>query len=176
MHIFKFGLLGAIAIAAVACGGAAAPTPAPTGVTPTNAPTGAPTNPPAGTPTTAPGSVAPTGNACALVTQAEVDAIFGGTVTIEEQEGGECNITPPDSFIPIVIRYGEDESIAVAKMIVENGEDLTIGGNPAYYGELMGGILYIEKAGQTLVLQAPLSTELKDPMIAVANIAITRFP
>jgi hypothetical protein len=85
-------------------------------------------------------------------------------------------VTGPDSIIPIVIRYGEDESIAAAKLVTENGVDLTIAGNPAYYGELMGGILYIEKAGQTLVLQAPLSTELKDALIAAGTVAITRFP
>ena len=99
-----------------------------------------------------------------------------GQAAIEEQDDGTCNVTPADSFIPIVIRYGENESIEAAKLIVENGEDLTIGGNPAYYGEFMGGILYIEKGGQTLVLQAPLSNEDKDKLISVANVAITRFP
>jgi hypothetical protein len=171
MKSVKFALLGAIAMAAVACGGGATPTPA--GATAT--PAGATATPgmPGATATTGP--VAGAG-ACHLVTQAEMDTVFGGTATITEDEDGTCNVTPPDSFIPIVIRYGQDESIANAKLIVENGEDLTIGGNPAYYGEFMGGILYIEKGGQTLVLQAPLSTEDKDNLIAVANIAITRFP
>lgn len=168
MHIVKFGLLSAIAIAAVACGGAAAPTPAPTGATPTGTP--------AVTPTTAPGTVVPGQSACRLVTQADADAALGAGAKIEEQEDGSCNVTPADSFIPIVIRYGDGESIAAGKMVTDNGQDLTIGGSPAYYGELMGGILYIEKAGQTLVLQAPLSTESKDVMIALANLIITRFP
>ncbi|HUP82732.1 MAG TPA: hypothetical protein VM284_00905, partial [Candidatus Limnocylindria bacterium] len=89
---------------------------------------------------------------------------------------GTCNVTGADSIIPIVIRYGENESISAAKLVIDNGEDLTIAGNPAYYGELMGGILYIEKAGQTLVLQAPLSTESKDALIAAATVAMARFP
>ena len=98
------------------------------------------------------------------------------TVTIEPGETGDCTITPPDSFIPLVMRYGTSETIATGKLITSNGQDLTIGGSPAYYGEFAGGILYVEKGGQTLVLQAPLSTELKDKLIAVANVAITRFP
>ena len=172
MNIVKFGLLSAIAIAAVACGGGAAPTAQPTG----GQPTGTPGGTAAATPTTAPGTVVPGQDACALVTQVEMDAVFGGTTTIEKQDDGACNVTGPDSIIPIVIRYGVDESIAAAKLVIDDGEDLTINGNPAYYGELMGGILYIEKTGQTLVLQAPLSTESKDLLIEVGTVAITRFP
>lgn len=170
MHIVKVALLGALTIVAVACGGGASPTATPAG------PGASPTNAPGATATAAPGTVAPGTSACALVTQADADAAFGAGATIEAQDDGSCNVTPADSFIPIVIRYGDGESIATAKLITENGQDLTIGGSPAYYGELMGGILYIEKGGQTLVLQAPLSTESKDVMIALANLIITRFP
>jgi hypothetical protein len=172
MHFVKFGLLSAVAIAAVACGGGAAPTPAGATATPAG---GTPAATAAATPATTPGGQ-PGQGACHLVTQAEMDTVFGGTVTIVEEEDGGCNVTPPNSFIPVNIRYGVDESIAVARDIVDNDEDLTIGGNPALYGELFGGILYVEKGGQTLVLQSPLSTELRDKMIAVAEIAITRFP
>ena len=170
MNILKFGVLGALAIAAVACGGGAAPTPAGSTATPAGS-----TATPAGA-TATPGAVVGGQPACALVTQAEMDTVFGGATTIEQQEDGTCNVTGPDSIIPIVIRYGEGESISAAKLVVDNGEDLTIAGNPAYYGELMGGILYIEKAGQTLVLQAPLSTESKDVLIGAGTAAIARFP
>ncbi|HUP82558.1 MAG TPA: hypothetical protein VM284_00005, partial [Candidatus Limnocylindria bacterium] len=130
MHIVKFGLLSAIAIAAVACGGGSAPTPA--GATATPAGATATPGAPAGTPTTAP--VVPGQAACALITQAEMDIVFGGAATIEQQEDGTCNVTGADSIIPIVIRYGENESISAAKLVIDNGEDLTIAGNPAYYG------------------------------------------
>ena len=169
MHLFRVALLTALAAVAVACGGGAPATATPGGP-------GTPTNAPGATATVAPATGGPTGSACALVTQADADAALGAGATIEEQDDGACNVTPADSIIPIVIRYGEGESIAAGKLITENGQDLTIGGSPAYYGELMGGILYIEKGGQTLVLQAPLSTESKDVMIALANLIITRFP
>ena len=181
MHFLKFGLLTAVAIAAVACGGRTTPTPAgatPTlaGATPTLAGTSATPGTPGATPTTAPGTAVAGRNACLLITQLEADASFEGATTITTQDDGSCEITPPDSFIPVIIRYGEDESIAAAKLIVENGEDFTILGNPAYYGEFMGGILYIEKGGQTLVLQSPLSTEMRDQLVTIANAAIARFP
>ena len=172
MQIVKFGLLSAIAIAAVACGGGAAPTPAGSTATPAGA-TATP-GVPGATATTPPAVIGQP--ACALVTQGEMDAVFGGTATIEQSEDGTCSVTGPDSLIPIVIRYGENESISAAKMVVDNGEDLTVAGNPAYYGELMGGILYIEKGGQTLVLQAPLSTESKELLIGAGFAAIARFP
>jgi hypothetical protein len=168
MHIFRLGLLSVVALAAVACGGGAAVTPTPAGPGSTNAP--------GATATPASATGAPGGSACRLVTQADADAALGAGATIAEEEDGSCNVTPAESIIPIVIRYGVNEDIATAKMIVDNGEDLTIGGSPAYYGELMGGILYIAKGGQTLVLQAPLSTESKDEMVALANLIITRFP
>lgn len=174
MKFVKFALVGAIAIAALACGGG----------TPTSAPTATPADgsapvvtPTAPTGTVAPtGSVAPAGSACELITQDEANLVFGGTVTIAAQDDGSCEITPPDSVLPVVIRYGDGETIDAAKLIVEDGVDVTIGGFRAFYGEIMGGILYIEKDGQTLVLQSPLSTEVKDQMIALATAAIARFP
>jgi hypothetical protein len=120
-------------------------------------------------------SVDPAQSACRLITAAEAAGVLGGTVTTNADPAGGCTLIPSEGF-PIVIRSGTSETIATAKMITSNGQDLSIGGAPAYYGELMGGLLYIEKGGQTLVFQAALSTDSKDKLIALANIAITRFP
>ena len=121
-------------------------------------------------------SVDPAQSACRLITADEAASVLGGPVTVTPDPDGSCTFLPTGTFFPIVVRSGTDESIATAKMILSNGVDLTVGGAPAYYGELMGGILYIEKGGQTLVLQAALSNDMKDKLVALANIAITRFP
>ena len=55
----------------------------------------------------------------------------------------------------VTLRFDSGESIATGKMIAStNGQDLTIGGYPAYYGEFMGSLMWIEKNGRTLTLQA----------------------
>src|SRR5690349_11477542 len=110
MHFVKFGLLSAVAIAAVACGGGTTPTPA--GATATPAGATATPGTPGATPTTAPGTGVAGQNACLLITQLEADASFEGATTIATQDDGSCELTPPDSIIPVIIRYGgEGESI-----------------------------------------------------------------
>lgn len=135
-----------------------------------------PTIPPIELPSTDVGSQAPiSGSACDLVTQDELTQIFGGAPTVSAESDGSCSITPPNQFVPMVLRYGEGESIAAGKLVAGNGQDLTVGGYPAYYGELFGGILYVEKNGQTLVAQAPLNNDAKDTLVAIATAAIARF-
>lgn len=55
----------------------------------------------------------------------------------------------------MVLRHDSGETIQAGKLITANGRDLTIAGNPAYYGEFAGSLLYIEKGGgRPLVVQA----------------------
>ena len=124
-----------------------------------------------------PSSPVPPGNSlCALATPEELAPAMGtATVTMTPDQAGQCTVTPAGELIGVIIRNGQGETIEAAKMITSNGQDLAVGGSPAYYGELMGGILYIQKGDRVLVLQAPLATDLKDELIAVANIVAPRF-
>lgn len=120
--------------------------------------------------------IAPGNSLCALATPEELAPAMGtATVTMTPDQAGQCTVTPAGELIGVIIRNGEGETIEAAKMITTNGQDLTIGGSPAYYGELMGGILYIQKGDRVLVLQAPLANDLKDELIAVGNIVAPRF-
>jgi hypothetical protein len=117
------------------------------------------------------------GAACSLVTQDEAAGVYGGPVTLTSGTDNTCTITSnSDALKSVVIRTGTGETIATAKLITSNGQDLTVAGLPAYYGELLGGILYVEKNGQDLVLQAPLNTQFKDQLVALATIAVSRWP
>ena len=67
----------------------------------------------------------------------------------------------------IILRTGDNETIAVGKMIATtNGQDLTIGGFPAYYGEFMGSLMWIEKNGRTLDAAGPVWSETGDAAVA----------
>ena len=150
-------------VAVAACGGSPAqPTAAPTGA-PTAAPTGgaataAPTA--AQTPADAPTQPAQPGasRACFLSAQ-EMSQIVGSTMSVTESSENECTYGSGGMFPIFVIRVNSGETIEAAKMITTNGRDLTIGGLPAYYGELMGGILYVQRGSDTFVIQAPLQAE-----------------
>jgi hypothetical protein len=90
----------------------------------------------------------------------------------------ECTYGSSNIFPIFVVRFGcQGESIEVAKMITSEGRDLTIAGLPAYYGEPLGGILYVERGGDTLVIQAPLQADdpLPAQMEAIAELAISRW-
>lgn len=120
--------------------------------------------------------VAPGNSLCSLATAQELAPALGAaTVTMTPDDTGQCTVTPSGELVGIIIRNGQGETIEAAKMITSNGQDVVIAGLPAYYGELLGGILYIQKGDRMLVLQAPLNTDLKDELIAVGNIVAPRF-
>ena len=102
-------------------------------------------------PTLAPGGN--TSGACALVTEAEMSTAVGAQMTVESNTGTQCTYISPTITPTAIVRYDSGETIAAAKMITSNGRDLTIGGNPAYYGEFAGSLLYIDKGGRILVIQ-----------------------
>jgi hypothetical protein len=116
--------------------------------------------------------------ACALVSVEEMSQITGSTMSVTAATANECTYGS-DSIFPIyVVRFGFGETIEAARMITQNGRDLTIAGLPAYYGELMGGILYVERGSDTLVVQAPLQAEDDTPtqMEQIAELAVSRWP
>jgi len=133
--------------------------------------------PPAGIPTVAPGGA--TSGACALITEAEMSSIVGAPMSVTSSEATECTWSPPAVLPTVVVRYESGESIQDGKLIAQgNGRDLTIGGNPAYYGEFAGSLLWIEKGGRTLVVQAiwgRRGDEAVQTISQVGEVVISRF-
>jgi hypothetical protein len=127
-------------------------------------------------PTLAPGGN--TAGACALVTEAEMSSRVGQPMTVQSNDGNEC-VWIAAQFTPsVIIRYDTQESIASGRLSTPNGRDLTIGGNPAYYGEFAGSLLYIKKGGRTLVVQAIWSFSGDEGVLKVSQIgelAASRF-
>ena len=173
-------LVAAALTVVAACSGApgqtAQPTAAPTGAIPTAAPTAPSTD-------AAPSQAPVTGSACDLVPAAALTTIFGGTVNVAADDAetpNSCTITPPSGqgiTIPLVIRYGTNETIEAAKMVISDGTDLSVAGHAAYYGDLMGGILYVDAGGgQTVVVQAPLQSDMQATLVRIAEVALANWP
>jgi hypothetical protein len=139
-------------------------------------PSNLPTMPPIEIPSNLLPSVDPSNSACTLVTADEMAAVFGGAVTMTADESGSCQITPPNEFIPITLRRGVNESLDVARQILDDEVELTVGGNPAVYGNFVGDILYVDKGGQVLVIQAALQEGVQDKLVGIAEAALQRFP
>ena len=118
----------------------------------------------------------PTGGSCALVTADELTALFGGAPTTASDEQGQCLITPPNEFIPFIVRRGNDETLEIARTILQSPQDLTVAGNPAVFGSLFGELLYVEKGGQILVVQAAAQQGVQDKLVGIAEAALARFP
>lgn len=172
MRSLRVLLLAAIALAATACSsGIVIPT-IPSFAIPSFAipsfPIDIPTVPPGGN----------TSGACALVTEAEMGAILGVAMTVSSSDTTECTWTSPTILPSVVIRYESGESIATGKLITSNGRDLNLGGFPAYYGEFASSLLWIEKGGRTLVVQA-IWSETGDAAVQkisqMGTTAIARF-
>ena len=148
---------------------------------PINIPSLPPINIPSIPPIDIPSGLIPTpvpagDSTCRFVTAEEMAAIFGGPVNLVPGDTGDCTITPSTGSIGIVMRIGQGETLQVAKLIAStNGQDLTVAGLPAWYGEFLGGILYVERNGNSLVLQAPLDNAAKDKLVAIANAAVPRW-
>jgi len=111
-----------------------------------------------------------------------MSAIFGEAMSVTGSEGGACTWSAASMLPSIVYRVDSGEDIASAKaaseMLGYEGSDTQVAGNPAFYAKLMGAILYVEKGGHTLVVQAPLMED--DPIQAqvtqVAEAILARWP
>ncbi|CAN5723248.1 hypothetical protein BH24CHL5_BH24CHL5_10140 [soil metagenome] len=149
MRIQTLIVLAAGAVLATAC---TSITPGATVAPPSVPPIDLPSVPPIDLPTVAPGGN--TSGACALVSESEMTSMMGEPMTVSASEGTICTWTSTSILPTVVLRYDSGETIQAGKLITSNGRDLTIAGNPAYYGEFAGSLLYIEKGGRPLVVQA----------------------
>jgi hypothetical protein len=166
MRLAKAVVIGALASVALACGA---------GITIPSIPP-IPSFPPIVLPS---GVVVPSVNPgsaqCALITAAEVQAILGVAVSDQSSSATDCTFLPTNSFTPMSLSLTSAGGIAGIKIVASNGEDLAVGGNPAYYVNFVGDQLYVEKSNQTLLVYALGQTGMRDKLIAIATIAITRF-
>jgi hypothetical protein len=130
----------------VACGGGA-PRATPTG--------GAPTaGGPGGTPGQG-GTVDP----CTLVTAAELTTIMGEEMTQQPtEETGTCTFTAAGGIPSINVRF-ESGDLSVPRTILEQHADVTVAGQPAVIGSLMGVIVYVQHGSQMLVIQSVLTED-----------------
>lgn len=135
-----------------ACGGTVPGTSPGVTIPPIVLPSGLPTLPPL--PDIGPTPVNGLSPACQYVSEAEMTSLLGEAMTVSSSAGTQCTWSTGDFSPSVVIRYGTAETIANAKLVAPNGRDLTIGGNPAYFTDFAGALLYMEKAGRTFVVQA----------------------
>ena len=77
--------------------------------------------------------------------------------------------------LPYTLLIMDNLQIGGIKMVSPGGEDLQIGGSPAYYVNLAGDELYVEKGGKTLLVTAVGQSGIKDQLVAIANLAVQRF-
>jgi hypothetical protein len=114
--------------------------------------------------------------ACQLVTEAEMTSLIGEPMTGSSSVGTECSWSAETITPTVIFRYDTGESIQNAKIAFPGGRDVTIGGNPAYFVDL--GVLYIEKGGRTLVVQAIWSLDGDAELMKISQIgelAVSRF-
>lgn len=145
-----------------------------TTIPPVTLPTILPTIPPQLLPTPV-GGLSP---ACQLVTQAEITSVIGEPMTASSSVGTECSWSAARITPTVIIRYDTGESIQNGKLAFPDGRDLTIGGNPGFYVEVGGAVLYVEKGGRTLVVQAIWSLEGDAQLVKISQIgelAASRF-
>ncbi len=187
MRSVRLFMVSAAVLLAAACTSITVPSNIPSFTVPSNMPSfQLPSNlpipsdfsiPPITIPTVQPGGA--TSGGCALVTEAEMTSIMGQQMTATSSSPTECTWTSPSVLPTVTLRFDSGESIATGKLIAStNGQDLTIGGYPAYYGEFMGSLMWIEKNGRTLTLQA-IWSETGAPAVEklsqIGTIAIGRF-
>jgi hypothetical protein len=111
---------------------------------------------------------------CTLVTAAEMTTIVGSPVTDTSSDGTDC-VFLTQSFAGFTVTVQSGPSIDGIKFIASNGEDMTIGGNRAYYVNFISDQLYVDKGASTLLIQAVAQTRQRDVLVAMANIAVGRF-
>lgn len=173
-----FPLLVFIAALTAACAGATVPGTSPgVSIPPIVLPSGIPTLPPLpdiGLPTPVNGQ----SPACQYVSEAEMTSLIGEAMTVSSSAGSQCTWSAADLSPNVIIRYGTAETIANGKLFAPNGRDLTIGGNPAYFSDITGALLFIEKSGRPLVVQAIWSLEGDAEVQKISQIgelAVSRF-
>lgn len=119
-----------------------------------------------------------TTGACALVTEMEMSTIIGHPMTVYTNSGTQCSWVSAVITPSVVIRYDSGETIDEGKTLTPNGRDVVIGGYQAYYAELAGSLLYIDKDGRVLVVQTvwSLSGDLGVQKVSeIGELAVSRF-
>ena len=181
--IVRASIASAVMVLA-ACGGGAGQS-----VPPINVPSVPPLNLPSLTLPSLPPVVLPSLNlptpvggqspACQLVTEAEMASITGEPMSVSASVGSECTWSAADITPTVIIRYDTGETIATAKQVFTQGaRDLTVGGSPAYYASAPSTLLFIEKGGRPLVVQAIWSLEGEaefTTIVRIGELAVPRF-
>ena len=122
------------------------------------------------------GAPNPGGGLCRLMTADEVSTAFGVPgMTVTETSDTSCTYT---SGLTALSMRTEQGDLATAKMILSEARDITVGQYPAVVGGFMGVLLYIQRGGDQLVLQAVLienSAENQAKVISAGTIAASRW-
>lgn len=165
------------AVLAAACAGGTVPGTSPgVSIPPIVLPSGLPTLPPLTD--IGPTPVNGQSPACQYVSEAEMTSLLGEAMTVSSSAGSQCIWSAADLSPNVIIRYGTAETIANGKLFAPNGRDLTIGGNPAFFSDITGALLFIEKSGRPLVVQAIWSLEGDAEVQKISQIgelAVSRF-
>jgi hypothetical protein len=111
---------------------------------------------------------------CTLITAAEMQTALGVPVTEASSAPTICGFLPTGGGLPIAVSVVGTPSIAGIKSIVPGGEDLTIDGNPAYYVNKAGDQMYVDKADKSLWIITAGTSDMKDKLTAIAQIAVPR--
>jgi hypothetical protein len=122
------------------------------------------------------GAPNPGGGLCRLLSAEEVSTAFGVPgMTVTETSDSSCTFS---SGLTNLTMRTETGDLATAKMILGEAQDITIGQYPAVIGSFMGILLYIQKGGDQLVLQAVLienNEENRAKVIQAGTLAASRW-
>jgi hypothetical protein len=114
---------------------------------------------------------------CTLISPAEVGAALGTPVTVTETKADSCTYTSGTLTANIVI-HTETGDLQTAKILLSEAKDITIGQYPAVIGGFMGVLLYIQRGGEQLVVQAVLMNNdaaTQAQIINIGTIAASRW-
>ena len=94
------------------------------------------------------------GGDCAILSTANANAATGMTWTLAGTDANTCTFvdaTLSGATSGFNLRRGTGESIATARLLEANGQDLTVAGHAAFWGPLLHQ-LYLDLGGDTLVI------------------------
>ena len=94
------------------------------------------------------------GGDCAILSTANANAATGMTWTLAGTDANTCTFvdaTLSGATSGFNLRRGTGESIATARLLEANGQDLTVAGHAAFWGPLLHQ-LYVDLGGDTLVI------------------------